>query len=94
VVRGIAIRAISDLETENLALDLTSAINDSGIVEKREILKKVLRNPSAIPGLVRLGWNSQKSARSLARFLDRYVTALSKYRPEIEAVRMEMSPAI
>jgi adenosylhomocysteine nucleosidase len=93
VVRGIAIRAISDLATENLSLDLTSAIDDSGMVEKRKVLKEVLRHPLAIPGLVRLGWNSQKSARALARFLDRYVTALSKYRPEIEAVRTEMQPA-
>jgi nucleoside phosphorylase len=93
VVRGIAIRAISDLEDENLALDLTSAISESGIVRKREVLRQVLRHPLAIPGLLRVGWNSQKSARSLARFLDRYVTALSGYRAQIEAVRMEMEPA-
>jgi nucleoside phosphorylase len=87
-VRRIAIRAISDLASEELPLDLGSMVDERGAVKIGAVVRQVLRRPMAIPGLVRLGWNSQKSARSLARFLDKYFVKMSAFRLQVDAARV------
>jgi nucleoside phosphorylase len=86
-IRGIAIRAISDLENEDVPLDLTSAVSDEGTVRKGKVLRQVSRRPNAIPGLIRLAWNSNRSARALASFLDRYLVKMSEFRLQVDGWR-------
>jgi adenosylhomocysteine nucleosidase len=87
-VRRIAIRAVSDLATEELPLDLGLLVDERGTVKIGAVVRQVLRRPMAIPALVRLGWNSQKSARSLARFLDKYFEKMSAFRLQVDASRV------
>jgi adenosylhomocysteine nucleosidase len=76
-IPSVAIRSISDTAEENLPLDMSQVFTDEGQVSIPRVLGQVVRKPQSLPGLVRLGKNSQAAAESLARFLDSYVTALA-----------------
>jgi adenosylhomocysteine nucleosidase len=74
---GIAVRAISDVADEDLPLDFNRVVTDSGDLSVARLAGQIIRNPSAIPGLVRLGRRSEEAARRLADFLDAFVAALA-----------------
>jgi len=74
---GIAVRAISDTVDEDLPLDFDQMVNDEGELSMARLAGQIVRKPSAIPGLIRLGKRSGEAARRLADFLDRYVAALA-----------------
>ncbi|HEY2459589.1 MAG TPA: hypothetical protein VGI16_02230 [Candidatus Acidoferrum sp.] len=73
-----AIRAISDIATEDLPLDFNRAITQSGAVSVPRILAQLARNPAALPALMRFGSRSTASARKLAEFLDQYLVRLAQ----------------
>ena len=77
-VPAVAIRAVSDLAGEDLPLDMTDVFTDDGQISMPRVMAQAARNPQAIPALVKLGQNSKKAAESLAKFLDRYITAIGK----------------
>jgi hypothetical protein len=81
---GIAIRAISDTADEDLPLDFGQVVTDSGDLSVARLAGQIIRNPSAIPGLVRLGRRSEEAAKRLADFLDAYMAALA-CRPQVVA---------
>jgi adenosylhomocysteine nucleosidase len=79
-VRGIpavAVRAVSDTLDEDLPLDMNQIFTDAGQVSIPRVLGQVARRPQALPGLMRLGRQSQDAAKSLARFLDAYLPVLA-----------------
>ncbi len=72
-IRPVAIRAVSDLACEDLPMDFTRVLDEEGMVSLSKVVGEAVRQPSAIPGLVRLGRKSRKAAESLAEFLDAYI---------------------
>jgi adenosylhomocysteine nucleosidase len=76
-IPAVAIRAISDSADEDLPLDMTDIFTDEGQISMPRILAQAARNPQSISGLMKLGRNSKLAAESLARFLDKYVSAVA-----------------
>ncbi len=66
----LAVRVITDGLDDDLPLDFNALANADGSVDRSRIISEVLRHPSKIPGLIRLGRRSALSARHLALFLD------------------------
>src|SRR5260370_7972585 len=77
MTEGIAVRAISDMADEDLPLDFDRVVTDEGDLSMTRLAGQIVRQPSAIPGLLRLGKRSVEAARRLADFLDAYVAALA-----------------
>ncbi len=75
-VPAVAVRAISDGVDEDLPLDFNRTINGDGGFEWLPALSQVVSAPARLPRLVRFGFETSKAARSLARFLDRYLKCL------------------
>jgi nucleoside phosphorylase len=76
-VAAVAIRAISDLASMDLPVDLNQALRADGRVSVVRTILAVARRPRAIPGLVRLAADSRRAARALATVLDAYVERAS-----------------
>lgn len=74
---GVAVRVVSDTADEDLPLDFNRVVNDEGELSMARLAGQVVRKPSAIPGLVRLGKRSDGAAKRLADFLDAYIAALA-----------------
>jgi adenosylhomocysteine nucleosidase len=74
---GIAVRAISDTADEDLPLDFDQVVTDEGELSMARLAGQIVRKPSAIPGLIRLGKRSGEAAGKLADFLDAFVAALA-----------------
>lgn len=77
VGEGIAVRTISDTADEDLPLNLSQFATVEGELSIVRLAGQIARQPSAIPGLIRLGKRSSEAAKRLSDFLDRYVTALA-----------------
>lgn len=75
--KGIAIRGISDAADEDLPLDFNRVVSEAGEVSMPRVLGEVLKNPTAIPALMRFGQQSKLAAEKLCAFLDGYVQALA-----------------
>jgi len=74
---GIALRAVSDTADEDLPLDFDQAVTEEGELSVARLAGQIVRKPSAIPGLIRLGKRSGEAARRLADFLDAFVAVLA-----------------
>jgi len=61
-----------------LPLDMNRIFTDEGHVSIPRVLGQVALHPGSVPDLVRLGQNSKAAARSLADFLDKYITTVSQ----------------
>ncbi len=83
-VPAIAIRAISDMVSEDLPLDMKEVFTDEGQVSIPRVLGQVALKPQSLPGLIRLGKNSHIASESLGRFLDSYVVALANRAAPLE----------
>lgn len=77
VSEGIALRAVSDTADEDLPLDFAQVVTEEGEFSMARLAGQVVRKPSVIPGLIRLGRRSGEAARKLADFLDAFVAALA-----------------
>lgn len=84
-IPAVAIRSISDTVDEDLPLDMNRIFSDAGQVSLPRVIGEVVRNPGAVPSLVRLGQNSKAAADSLARFLDGYVALVAERYKGLEA---------
>jgi len=80
----IAIRAVSDLSSEDLPLDLSSVLSGQGEVSIPRVLSQAARRPAALPGLVKLGRQSKRAAANLAAFLDRYISTIATRMTQLE----------
>jgi|SRR5579864_1885613 len=74
---GVAVRAISDTADEDLPFDFGQMVTEEGELSIGRIVGGIVRKPSAIPGLLRLGKRSGEAAKKLAVFLDAYLAALA-----------------
>ena len=84
-VPAVAIRAISDVASEDLPLGVNGIFTDEGQVSISRVVGQVARHPQSIPSLVKFGQQSKLAAESLTRFLDRYVGTLVKRTQSLES---------
>jgi len=77
MTEGIAVRAVSDIADEDLPLDFDQVVTKEGDLSMARLAGQIVRKPSAIPGLIRLGKRSGEAARKLADFLDAFLAALA-----------------
>jgi adenosylhomocysteine nucleosidase len=72
----IAIRAISDLSTVDLPLDLNQTLTEQGRFSPVRTVAALVKRPQAVPQLVRLGLDARRAAMALTTFLDSYIDQL------------------
>jgi adenosylhomocysteine nucleosidase len=65
-VRWAALRAISDTASVDLPLDFNRLRTEDGDLPPGRVARAVLRQPGAIPGLLRLGANTNRAGTHLA----------------------------
>jgi nucleoside phosphorylase len=75
-IPAVAIRAIDDLVNENLPADLVRVVDSRGEINCWRGAMTALKAPQRLPSLIRFGWQSQRAAKGLARFLDQFVVSL------------------
>lgn len=74
-VPGVAIRAISDLASEDLPYDFDRVRDARGRIRLPGVLAEVARRPHRLPGLLRLSRQCRQAATWLTQFLDFYIGA-------------------
>lgn len=91
LVPCVAVRAISDAADEDLPVDFARILDSHGHLKMGGLLKEVGLSPYRIPMLIQFGRQSRAAAKSLADFLDRYISVISQNwarlpHPKIEEV--------
>jgi len=71
--RSVVVRAISDSANEDLPVDFSLTLSKNHQISLGKVLLQLLKNPLALPALLRFGKQSRHAAERLANFLDRYV---------------------
>jgi nucleoside phosphorylase len=71
------VRAISDAADEDLPVDFARILDSRGHLKMGGLLKEVGLSPYRIPLLLQFGRQSRAAGKSLADFLDRYISAIS-----------------
>jgi len=90
-VPAVAIRAVSDGVDENLPLDFNRTIDEDGEFAWLPALSQLVSSPSRLPRLVRFGFETSKSARSLANVLDKYLKCLiTQANSQLNSERVEV----
>jgi adenosylhomocysteine nucleosidase len=74
----VAVRAISDAADEDLPVDFARILDSHGHLRMGGLLKEVGLSPYRIPLLIQFGRQSRAASRSLADFLDRYISLVSE----------------
>jgi nucleoside phosphorylase len=75
--RSVVVRAISDSATEDLPIDFSLTLSTNHQISIGKVLVQLLKNPLALPALMRFGKQSRDAAERLAEFLDAYVKKLA-----------------
>jgi adenosylhomocysteine nucleosidase len=86
--RSVVVRAISDSVKEDLPIDFNRTLTKDKQVSVLKVVGELLKNPFALPGLLRFGKQSRQAAERLANFLDLYVQQVAANR-EVAAVARE-----
>ncbi len=76
-IPAIAIRAISDAADEDLPMNFSELLDETGNVSKGKAARALARSPQKLVAVMRLERQSKSAATNLANFLDRYVSALA-----------------
>jgi nucleoside phosphorylase len=71
------IRAISDAAHEDLPLDFSKVVTNTGQLKVGPLIKELVLQPTAIPDLVRFAKQSREAAKNLVHFLDVFLRALT-----------------
>ncbi len=90
-VPAVAIRAVSDAADEDLPLDFAQVVNERGAVSLPRLMAQIARSPWSLPGVVRFGRESRRSATLLAGFLERCVGTLAERAEERSEVVEEVA---
>lgn len=90
-IPAVTIRAISDTVDEDLPLDFSRILDQSGRVLKRQLALQLARYPHQISALIRFGKESQRAAKRLADFLDLYLEALDASGVMIPDIREQVA---
>lgn len=77
-IPAVAVRAVSDIASQDLPLDMGSVITDDGQVSMPRVLAQVAKRPQLTSELVRLAQDSHRAATALCNFLDCYVSKLAE----------------
>lgn len=75
--RTLVLRAISDTADEDLPINFNRTFSKRKQISVAKVLVELLKNPLALPALVRFGKQSRRAAKALTKFLDRYVERLA-----------------
>lgn len=86
-VPAIVVRAISDTADEDLPVDFQRVLDSHGHLKLGGLLKEIGLNINRIPLLIQFGRQSRAAAKSLADFLDRYISVISERYPQLAAER-------
>ena len=78
-VPAVAIRAISDPVHKDMPIDFNQVLDRGGKVRPKTLLREIVNQPAAIPGLLGFARDAHRAAVSLAKFLDRYVRLLDEF---------------
>jgi adenosylhomocysteine nucleosidase len=76
-IPAVAIRAISDTADFDMPYNFEDALDSQGQIRMMGIASQVLRRPSALPALLKLGRDSRFAARRLADFLDAFAGTMA-----------------
>jgi nucleoside phosphorylase len=71
--KGVVIRAISDGATEDMPINFNLTLSSKNEISIGKVLLELLKNPLALPGLIRFGQQSRRAGARLAAFLEAYV---------------------
>ncbi len=82
-VPAVAIRAVSDAVDEDLPLDFARVVTERGAVSLPRLMAQIARSPWSLPGVVRFGRKSRRSATLLAGYLERCVATLAERAEEL-----------
>jgi adenosylhomocysteine nucleosidase len=85
----VAVRAISDAADEDLPVDFGRILDAHGHLKMGGLLKEVGLSPHRIPLLVQFGRQSRAATKSLADFLDRYISAISLNWTKVAPAKVE-----
>lgn len=90
----VVIRGVSDAADEDLPVDFARILDSHGHLRMGGLLREIGLSPYRIPLLIQFGRQSRAAAKSLADFLDRYVSAVSYNRARIVPSKTEEVSAI
>jgi adenosylhomocysteine nucleosidase len=85
----VAVRAISDAADEDLPVDFARILDSHGHLKMGGLLKEVGLSPYRIPLLLQFGRQSRAAGKSLADFLDRYISAVSQCGTRVVSPKIE-----
>jgi nucleoside phosphorylase len=71
------IRAISDAANEDLPIDFSKVLTDTGQLKLAALIKELVLQPARIPHLIRFAKQSREAAKNLVNFLDVFLRALT-----------------
>jgi nucleoside phosphorylase len=74
--RSVVVRAISDSANEDLPINFNRTLSNKNQVSLAKVLVELLKNPLALPALIRFGRQSRQAAETLAEFLEKYLAAI------------------
>lgn len=75
--RSVVIRAISDSATEDLPINFNLTLSNKKEVSLGKVFLQLLKNPLALPALIRFGKQSRRAGELLAGFLENYLQSLA-----------------
>lgn len=78
-VPALVIRAISDSFDQDMPMDFSDAISEDGRVHMGTVLREVAAHPAMLPGLIRLGRQSNRAAERLADFLTTFIETTDSF---------------
>jgi adenosylhomocysteine nucleosidase len=76
-IPAIALRAIGDAAGRDLPLDFNEILVRRRAITVAGVVAELVRHPSSLPGLARLGVDNYPAAVRLAKFIDAYVARLA-----------------
>ena|SRR5579872_3965172 len=85
----VEVRAISDAADEDLPVDFARILDSHGHLKMGGLLKEVGLSPYRIPLLLQFGRQSRAAGKSLADFLDRYISAISQNWTRVAHTKIE-----
>jgi adenosylhomocysteine nucleosidase len=87
--RSVVLRAISDSAQDDLPIDFNRTLSKDKQVSVSKVIFELMKNPLALPALLRFGKQSREAARRLANFLDRYVQGIATNREPVVSIARE-----
>jgi adenosylhomocysteine nucleosidase len=74
--RCVVLRAISDSSNEELPINFNLTLSRKSQISISKVILQLIKNPRALPALLRFGRQSRLAAQELANFLESYIPSL------------------